>query len=176
MKALVWATIDTLSCLLLVVLAAINPPVVEAHSAIETYGKWVVVATWASSDNDVDVWLEAPNGSKVWWQSPRSPIAHLEQDDQGLKEDGPGVNRERMVIREVRAGEYVVALHCYACYATPVTVTVQLWRLQGADIRVYTRQITLRWQRQEVTAFRFTLDAAGSLRDLNQLPKQIVSA
>lgn len=175
MKALVWATIDTLSCLLLVVLAAINPPVVEQRSAIETTGKWVVVTTWRASDNDVDTWLQQPDGVKVWWQNMRSASAHLEQDDVGVLNDDPDAkNRERVVIRSVQAGEYIVNLHGYAIRDAPVVVTVTLWRLQGADRQVHSVKITIRGRGQEETAFRFRLNERGELQDLNQLSARLV--
>ncbi len=160
--------------LLLVVYALINPPVVPAHSAIDTPGRWVVVVSWPMSDNDVDTWLRTPDGRLVWWQAMRSPVAHLEQDDTGVFGDADGsVNGERMVIRNVIPGEYVVNLHCYVCRSDPVLVTVTLWRLQGADQKIYSVQVRL-VHRQEATAFRFSLDADGRLTDTNRLPASLV--
>ncbi len=162
--------------LLLVVYTLINPVVVETRAALETPGKWAIVVTWPVGDNDVDIWLRDPTNRLVWWNAPRSPLAHLEQDDVGLRGDQPnGDNLERMVLRNVAPGEFVANLHCYACYATPVHVTVTLWRLQGADKKVYSTKATLR-NHEEVTAFRFSLDSDGRLTDRNDLPIRLVSA
>lgn len=153
-----------------------NPPVTEARAAIETHGRWAVVVSWEASDNDVDSWLATPSGATVSWVNPRNEYAHLEQDDLGYSNDTPdGENRERLVIRSVEAGEYVANLHCYACYDTPIEVTVVLWRLQGADTKVKTERITLTHNAQEETVFRFRLDEAGALQDLNRLPARIVT-
>lgn len=176
MKALVWAAIDSLSCLLLVVLVAINPPVEPTAAAIETYGRWAVVVSWPASDNDVDIWLRTPAGDRVSWVTPRLAVAHLEQDDLGMRSDDPGAaNRERVVIRSTEAGEYVANLHCYACYDPPIAVDVALWRLQGADRSVKRRRLVLGRNGQEVTVFRFTLAGDGALRNLSYLPARIVS-
>ena len=174
-KGLALAALDLMGSLLLVVYVLINPPIIEARSAIQTPGRWVVITTWEASDNDVDTWLQQPDGRKVWWRNPRSPIAHLEQDDLGINDDDPkAMNRERVVVRTVQAGEHIVALHCFACYDLPITVTVALWRLQGADKRVYSLRRVLLLNGQEETAFRFVLDESGVLQKMNRLPAQIV--
>lgn len=175
-RGLAFAALDLMGSLLLVVYALINPPVVPAHSAIDTPGRWVVVMSWPYSDNDIDLWLKQPDDRIVYWRNPRSPIAHLEQDDTGIYGDDRRAadNVERMVIRTIEPGEYIVNVHGYAAWAVPVPVTVTLWRLEGADARVYHVQLVVRSNGAELTAFRFTLDANGKLTDLNRLPATLV--
>lgn len=175
MKALVWAAIDTLSCLLLIVLVAINPPVVKTRASIATPGKYVVVMTWPQTDNDVDLWLRQPDGRIVYWRNPRSPLAHLESDDQGFVGDLPdGHNVERMVLRNLAPGEFTVNVHLYSGRDVPVPVTVTLWRLEGVDAELYSVKIVLAVEGDEVTAFRFSPNEDGAVRNLNRLPAQLV--
>ena len=177
MRALVWATVDTLSCLLLVVLAAINPPLDPARAALETYGRYAVVLTWPAGDNDVDTWYASPDGRRVWFNDSRSTVAHLEQDDLGTRSDTDpkAVNRERVVIRSILPGEHIVNVHAYGLSQPPVTVKVELWRLQGADRRLYSVRIRLTTTGDERTAFRFSLDRSGVLQNLNRLPASLVT-
>lgn len=180
-KGLALGALDLMGSLLLVVYALINPPVVQQHSAIETYGRWIIVATWpARMDADIDLWVRDPNGKTVWWGSPRQGLMHLEQDDLGLRSDTEGDtlvrrNEERVVLRGVIPGEYIVDLHAYRS-DRPARVSVTLWRLQGADKPVYVRQVELRSEGAEQTAFRFSLDRAGHITNTNQLPMNIVTA
>lgn len=165
--------------LLLVILVLMNPPVIKEHSAIETYGRWIIVATWpAKVDADVDLWVRDPEHRTVWWSMPRQGLMHLEQDDLGFRSDTEGSvtvrrNQERVVLRGVVPGEYIVNLHAYRT-DVPVTVTVTLWRLQGADKPIYSRTLTLQSEGDEQTAFRFSLAADGHLTDTNRLPAHIV--
>lgn len=174
-KGIAFAALDLMGSLLLVIYALINPPVTEARSAIETHGRWAVVMTWEASDNDVDLWMQQPDGRRVFWRNPRSPESHLEQDDVGIRADcRTCVNVERMVIRSVQPGEAILTAHCYACYDVPIAVTVTLWRLQGADTKVYTVRLVMRRNREEQTAFRMRLSESGALQDLNRLPASLV--
>ena len=162
--------------LLLVVYALINPPVQPTRANIDTAGRWVVVMTWPESNNDIDLWLRQPDERIVYWRNPRSPQAHLEQDDQGWVADVQrGLNSERMVIRNVLPGEHVINAHAYNGYDFPIRVTVTLWRLEGQDKRVYSVSFVLRAVGDEVTAFRFSLDGSGGSHDLNRLPARLVN-
>ena len=173
-KGLALAALDLMGSLLLVVYVLINPPVIEARSTIETAGRWVAVVTWEASDNDVDAWLQQPDARKVWWSNPRSPIAHLEQDDLGFTNDDRAVNRERIVIRTVQPGEHILKLHCDARYVLPIVGAVTLWLLQGADRKVSQTRLAFNANGTEKTAFRFSLDESGILQNLNHLPARIV--
>lgn len=179
MKALAWAAIDCLGCLLLVILTTINPPVIQHHSNIDVYGRYVVQLTWpAAIDSDIDLWVRDPAGKVVWWGAPRQGLMNLEQDDLGKRSDLEngvlvGINRERVILRGVIAGEYIVNVHAYRS-DVPVPVVVTLWRLQGTDRIVYTRKLMLRGEGDEQTAFRFSLTADGRLVDANRLPYQLV--
>ena len=113
----------------------------------------------------------------MWFNDPRSNVAHLEQDDLGTRSDTDpkAVNRERVVIRSILPGEHIVNVHAYGLRRPPVTVKVELWRLQGADRRLYSVRIRLAATGDERTAFRFSLDRSGALQNLNRLPASLVT-
>lgn len=56
----------------------------------------------------------------------------------------------------------------------PVPVTVALYRLRGEDAKLLERRLRLRTDGQEVTAFRFTIDANGELSGHNRLSKRFL--
>ena len=45
---------------------------------------------------------------------------------------------------------------------------------EGEDIQIHERVLTLTEQRQEETAFRFTLTKSGEVADINELPKSLI--
>lgn len=174
-----WAAIDFLCCLLLVVFTLIAPPV-QAHSSIQTLGRWAVIVTWPDGvDDDVDTYVRAPTGEIVFFNRVSGALMHLEVDDMGIVGDSAGgvnlvPNHERVILRGVIPGEYVVNLHAYRFADSNVPVTVELYRLEGVDRAVLTRQVILEEEGSEHTAFRFTLRPNGSLAGTSDLPAQFV--
>ena len=179
-KGLALGALDLMGSLLLVIYTLINPPVIQSHSNIDVYGRYVVQITWpAKIDADIDVWVRDPEGKVVWWGAPRQGLMNLEQDDLGWISDTEGntrvsINRERVILRGVIAGEYIVNIHAYQT-AQPVPVHIELIRLQGEDGTVISRNLVLARQGEELTAFRFTLTAGGALVGSNELPYHLVS-
>ncbi|HET8742493.1 MAG TPA: hypothetical protein VFM41_07710 [Gaiella sp.] len=178
-----WVAIDFLSCLLLVVYTLVAPPPMPA--SIDTSGQYAVEVTWpASRDDDVDTYVQDPAGNVVSFSNSDVGLMHLEHDDLGRSSDverhGGDVavvrqNLERVVLRGVLPGEVTVNVHAYRKTTPgPCPVKVVLWRLRGNDKRLLERRLELRETGQELTAFRFTLDRRGELRDHNELPKRFV--
>ncbi len=147
--------------------------------SIPTAGVAAVTTTWAAgSDDDVDVWLRDPAGRLCWFGARDSGLMHLEHDDLGAstsERNVAGPNHERIVLRGILAGEYVVNVHLYLqSDPGPIAVTVQLWSLAGSDRLLLSRIVTLRGQGDEQTAFRFSLSGDGRLLSRSELPATLV--
>jgi hypothetical protein len=180
---LAWVAIDFLCCLLLVVYTMIAPP--PKPASIDTLGQYAIEVTWPSKANDdVDTYVEDPAGNIASFSDHDVGLMHLEHDDLGRASDRLSYrsnvsivddNRERVVLRGVVPGEVTVNVHAYRMNEPgPCPVTVKLYRLRGADRTLLTRQLTLSWQGQEATAFRFVLGDGGRLLNHNELSKQLV--
>jgi hypothetical protein len=71
-------------------------------------------------------------------------------------------NEERVVLRGAIPGEVTVNVYAYRKAADgPVPVRVALYRLRGDDRTLLRRTVRLRYQGEELTAFRFTLDPSA---------------
>lgn len=151
---------------------------------IDTLGVYAVVITWpAGSDDDVDLWLQDPAGRLAWFSQQDAGLMHLAEDDLGTAASGTydGVvtkeNGERTIIKGAIPGEYTANIHLYQWAThTPIPVTCTLYRLRGDDKKIIEKHVLLVREGQEVTCFRFTLDAAGHVSGINTLPKRFVGA
>jgi hypothetical protein len=180
---LAWVAIDFLCCLLLVVYTLIGPP--PKPVSIDTLGQYAIEVTWPSNrDDDVDTYVEDPAGNIASYNSEDVGLMHLEHDDLGEASDvlqfqnnvaAVRDNRERVVLRGAIPGEVTVNIHAYRKDGQgPCPVTVKLYRLRGEDRTLLQRRMTLSYQGEESTAFRFTLDSKGELIDDNRLSKRFV--
>ncbi|KPJ85276.1 hypothetical protein AMJ57_03680 [Parcubacteria bacterium SG8_24] len=159
-------------------------PESEDESALATEGKFVVVMEWPNqSEDDVDLYVQDPYGNIAYFQSRGVGLMHLEHDDLGARNDSITTasgdirverNEERVIIRGIVPGEYVVNVHMYTKRDPGETpVTVRLYRLLGQDTEVMKRERTLRMNGDERTAFRFTLDPEGMISKINELEKTL---
>ena len=180
-----WVAIDFLCCLLLVVYTLIAPPAKPA--SIDTLGQYAIEVTWPRDrDDDVDTYVEDPVGNVVFYADSDVGLMHLDHDDLGRKSDvlesKKGTarvwdNRERVILRGVLPGETIVNVHAYwKVGSEPCPVTVTLHRLRGPDEKLLERTIVLREHGEEVTVFRFTVDALGELKGHNRLSKRMVNS
>lgn len=147
---------------------------------IDTLGVYAVIITWPSGSNDdVDLWVQDPKGNLVWYADRQEGLMHLERDDLGTRVTGTadGItvkeNGERVIVTGAIPGEYTVNAHMYTkTDAGPTKITCTLVRLRGADTKVVAKQVVLKYRGQEVTCFRFTLNARGNASNINTLPKK----
>ena len=162
-----------------------TPPKEEKKASLETDGMYAVVATWPETANDdVDLHVRDPSGKVVNYNTPMAELMHLEYDDRGALGDrtmtssgevSVALNRERVIMRGAIAGEYVVNVHMFAKRAQgPTPVTIELYRLKGEDTPVFKRERVLARPGEEVTAFRFTLAADGTLTGTSELPTSLL--
>jgi hypothetical protein len=161
----------------------INP--IAKSGAIDSKAEFLITLSWPEGrEEDVDLYVEDPAGDLVWFRSREAGLMHLDRDDLGQRNDtiqiaGRAVsnplNQEIVSIRGIVPGEYVVNLHLYrAAGEQPVPATVKIEKLNPKVELVFFGPLTLSAQGEEQTAARFSIGADGRVRDVNQLPKQLV--
>jgi hypothetical protein len=85
------------------------------------------------------------------------------------------LNQEIVSIRGIVPGEFVVNVHLYRVFdGSEVPATVKVEKLNPKVSLVFYGSVILREQGDERTGVRFTIDADGRVRDVNQLAKRIV--
>jgi hypothetical protein len=150
-------------------LAHINPKAAAA-SAKDTAppGNVMVEANWPPDmDSDVDLWVQAPGDVPVGYSNKGGAIFNLLRDDLGRRADATGINYEISYARGMPAGEYTANLHLYRNEAqarVPVTVVASVKAsAQESARQILATSVQLVREGQELTVFRFRLDAVGAL-------------
>ncbi|MEY4745087.1 MAG: hypothetical protein RL272_1032 [Candidatus Parcubacteria bacterium] len=155
------------------------------ESNLRTDGKYAIIVEWPdASPDDVDLYVRDPAGNIAYFSARDVGLMHLEHDDQGALSDravSPGGqvtverNEERVILRGTLPGEYVVNVHMYHKQSqAPTPVTISLYLLKGADAELAKKVRVLRRDGDESTAFRFIVDADGSVRSINELPRSLL--
>src|SRR2546423_4513185 len=167
-----FAAIDFLSCLLVVFVAV---ALTSSPPQVKTYGDFAVVMTWPKGHNDVDLYVRDPGGAISDFANPQVGQMQLEHDDLGTASTSYAAaksNQERTVVRSATPGQWIanVALYSRNEGTAPIRVTVTLWDLRKEDHVVYTDTRDLIRKGEERTAFRFTIDHAGSPGGISHLP------
>jgi hypothetical protein len=148
---------------------------------------YLIKVRWAGESNDdVDTYVMNPLGQILFFKQKEIGLMNLNRDDTGREAntitlaDGRVVtsefNEETASIRGIIEGEYTVNVHLYrASDKTPVDVVVTLYKVaNGGDIQLHDQKVTLDFQGDEKTAFRFTLMKNGDVVGINRLPKLFV--
>lgn len=187
MYDLLWNTILGVLCLFILALVQMSQAKEKDEKKVETTGEFAVVVDWPKEyDDDVDVYVLDPKNNLVCFRRRESGLMHLERDDLGSSNDriiGPegqpikvDKNEERVIIRGIVPGEYVVNLHMYS-KSDPKTTPVKtvLLKLKGADTPITEKVVFLEKRGDEVTVFRFTIKADGSVININELPRRLAA-
>ncbi len=169
-------------------LLAINVQSAEStQKRLQSNALFLIKVVWAGEcDDDVDTYVSDPLSHLVFFKRLQDGLMNLDRDDTGSSNnmitlpDGRVVksayNEEQVEIRAIIEGEYIVNLHMYRkATPTPTKVIVTLYKVaEGEDVQIHERVLTLAEQRQEETAFRFTLTKSGEVVDINQLPRSLI--
>jgi hypothetical protein len=150
-------------------------------------------------DCDIDMWVRNPEGQIVFWRSRENALMNVERDDLGKRNDflklptGETIlnpeDKEYWYLRGIVAGEYTINVHAYTCmidgnYVSfekrplnkPLKVLVQLIRLNPKMELAAMKEVTIESMWQEKTAMNFTLDAAGNVSNITDIPVPLVSS
>ena len=168
--------------IVLLLLPHLNPPT-KAEEAILPPGNVIIEIRWPDEINaDVDLWVEAPGDVPVGYSNKGGVIFNLLRDDLGHHGDVTDINYEVSYSRGIPSGEYTVNVHLYRnstrLYPVPVTVVASVKAAADAQVkRIVTTKLKLQREGEEITAFRFHLDADGQLvpASVHSLPRELRS-
>lgn len=139
----------------------------ESESAQQP-GNVMVELRWPDEvDADIDLWVQAPGDIPVGYSNKGGAYFNLLRDDLGKQLDATDLNYEVAYSRGIPAGEYAVNVHAYRYagpYPVPVRVVVSVRADNTSDSRqLLATKLELKRDGQELTAFRFRLNAKGEL-------------
>ncbi len=155
-------------CVVLI-LPHLNPPGAKTVEGLEPPGNVIIEARWPDQlDADVDLWVQGPGDVPVGYSNKGGKLFNLLRDDLGTRDDASGINYEVSYSRGIVAGEYTVNVHLYRNESNVLPVPVKLVASVKRTAQELARQIlvsdvALQKEGQELTVFRFRLDAAGAL-------------
>jgi hypothetical protein len=156
--------------IVILLLPHLNPKAqTGAQAEVASPGNVIVEVRWPDDlDTDVDLWVQAPGDVPVGYSNKGGLIFNLLRDDLGKFGDATDLNYEMSYSRGMPPGEYAVNLHAYrntsARYPIPVTTVVSVKTPQQPSARqILTAKSQLRREGEELTVFRFALDANGNL-------------
>jgi len=166
---------------IVILLPFVNPQGRKAESMAPPPGNVIVEISWPEKvDADVDLWVQAPGDVPVGYSNKGGLIFNLLRDDLGGQADVTEINYKVSYSRGVPSGEYTVNVHLYrnmsATLPLPVNVSVSVKSSPSQPAkRILTTKLKLDHQGQELTAFRFALDADGRLvaGSVHDLPKPL---
>jgi hypothetical protein len=158
-------------------------PKLKRKNNTEAKAEFIITVTWPTEiDDDVDVYVEDPMGNLVFFSARENGLMHLDRDDLGSKNDtiktAEGFvefkeNVERVSIRGIIKGEYVVNVHMYAKRVKPpAVVTIQIDKVNPFST-IALRDVVLEVNGDEKTVIRFTIDEKGNVTSTNRLHKKL---
>ncbi len=168
--------------IVLLLLPHVNPPA-KAEESVSAPGNVIIEIHWPDYlDADIDLWVEAPGDRPVGYSNKGGRIFNLLRDDLGHRSDVSKINYEVSYSRGVPAGSYTVNVHLYQnlgmVYPVPVTVVASVKRSpREAAKQILSSEVSLNWDGEEITVFRFDLDEQGRLvpGSLHSMPRPLRS-
>jgi hypothetical protein len=155
--------------IVVLLLPHLNPPVqAAAVEGIAAPGNVIVEIRWPDgNDADADLWVQAPGDVPVGYSNKGGAIFNLLRDDLGHIGDPTPLNYEISYSRGIPPGEYAANVHLYRNpkrQPVEITMTVSVKSDVHASAKhLLTTSLVLRREGEELTGFRFRLDADGNL-------------
>ena len=180
---LLFNTLLCFAALFLLSFMLINPS--KNDNNVKSKADYMITVTWpAEVDNDVDTYVQDPQGNLVAFMRREEGLMHLDRDDLGKRNDtiqtplGPVThpeNKEIVTLRGFVKGEYIVNVHMYQKRdnSTSTEVIVQLDKVNPLFKTIALKKIILINSGDEKTAFRFVLNEAGDVVEVNELPAKL---
>ncbi len=171
------AVVDLLTALVVVFAAmavlAIMAATKETAVGVKPGGMVIEMRWQRGADADVDLWVKAPGDEAVGYSHTSDAHCNLLRDDLGRQLDPESRNQEMVVCRGIDQGEWVVDAMLYHSYDDQVPLRVNVTVREGPLLaEILDRTIELQSQGQQVTLWRFGIDAHGGLvpDSVNHLP------
>jgi len=182
--AVLFKMIQALTFFFILAVIFMNP--ISKKGIIDPKAEYIITVTWPDNNpNDIDTWVEEPDGNLVWFQTKEAGLIHLDRDDRGNVNDVLTINgqtiqnplnQEVVTIRGTVVGEYVINIFYYASEDNkPVTAKVRVDKVNPQLEVVYYDTLTMDKVGDEKTAVRFTIDANGSLVNVNSVEKKLTT-
>jgi len=155
--------------IVILILPHLNPPAKATEGEMTPPGNVIIEIRWPDGlDTDVDLWVQAPGDVPVGYSNKGGAVFNLLRDDLGLARDATEMNYEVSYSRGIPAGEYTVNVHLYrnnaGRYPVPVRIVASVKKsAQDSARQLVATDVDLAREGEEVTAFRFYLDAQGGL-------------
>ena len=155
-------------CVVLI-LPHLNPPGAKTVEGLEPPGNVIIEARWPDQlDADVDLWVQGPGDVPVGYSNKGGKLFNLLRDDLGTRDDVSGINYEVSYSRGIAAGEYTANVHLYRNESNVLPVQVKVVAsvkrtTQESARQILVSDVALTKEGQELTVFRFRLDAKGDL-------------
>ncbi|WGF86236.1 hypothetical protein [Marinivivus vitaminiproducens] len=155
--------------MVILMLPHLHPRSQAAQEGSTAPGNVIVEVRWPDSlDSDVDLWVQAPGDIPVGYSNKGGAVFNLLRDDLGRRGDATDMNYEVSYSRGIIGGEYTVNVHLYRnsarTYPIPITVVTSVKKTAEESARqILTTKVNLEREGEEVTAYRFKLDADGNL-------------
>jgi hypothetical protein len=153
-----------------------------------THALYVIKLEWSGdSKDDLDLYASDPVKHLVFFKRLSDGMMTLEHDDTGSDSNSTTLpngevvtspwNFEQIDIKGIVPGEYVVNVHLYSASSPgPISAVVTLFQMvNGSTVKVHDESVELKEKGDEVTAFRFTLLADGTVVNINRLQKKFVN-
>lgn len=154
----------------------INPPGKDDAEPLRPPGTLIIEIRWPDNlHTDVDLWVKAPHENSVGYSAKSGRTFNLLRDDLGQTNDTLGLNYENVYSRGIPVGEYQVNVHLYASWDNPpIPVKVKISkRMKNQTVRLFYREVTLKFVGQEITVVRFEMDKNARITDSHNLPRSI---
>ena len=167
----------------IIALLAMNPKA-KKEGDVPAKAEFIITVSWPDMNpNDLDTYVEDPAGAMAWFRQREAGLMHLDRDDRGLAGDTINVNGKEIVnplnqevvtIRGFAPGEYTVNVQFYENKnSEPVEATVSVVKVNPKAEISYYGTVKLDRKGDERTAVRFTVDAEGTVSNINTLPKKL---
>jgi len=172
--------LDTLMIVILILIIILKTHDEAKNDNDVPPGSVVVQVEWPPGiEADVDLWVQAPGDVPVGYSNKGARIFNLLRDDLGSVADTTPLNIEYAYSRGQPAGEYTVNLHLYRNWGAdgPIVCKVRIMARgeNGVALQIFSREVVLTHQGQEITVQRFTLDDKGRVVGESQIPRFIRS-
>ena len=175
--------------LFIIAFILINP--IQKKQDVPKKEEFMVVIEWPKTFNDdIDLWVKAPDGKTVSFVKKEAGLMNLEKDDLGLSNDttvdeygeqkSVYINREVVTIRGILPGQYQVAAHVYAMRKKAQDNKIpQTINLKVIKINPYKEQVVLdknyELLGQVIPLVNFFVDKNGKFVKYNTLDNNIVT-
>jgi hypothetical protein len=180
---------NSLGCVVLlfaITLLLVSPRTMD--NGVKQKAEFLITVEWdKESNDDVDSYLQDPNGELVNYNRREDGLMHMDRDDRGKLNDQSRAksgevitfdeNVENISIRSILPGEYVCNVHMYHRNdaGQETEVSVKIVKLNPVPQTIALKKVILKHTGDEVTVFRFTVAADGTVHDINDLEKKFTS-